>query len=314
MNRALLDQLTLWQEWVDSRLRELEGTVEGVKRSAKEGRSDLEERAEGLGPAIGRFSSLARTLGQVEGQMEALRETRGNLDYFVELREKEAASATDGGDLEFVTRTILDAQEDERHRTSIRIHDGPAQSLANVMMRLEFCERLALKDGHRASSELKDVRRELEEVLREVRHLIFDLRPMTLDDLGLVATLQRFAENERGRLPCDVQFRVRGQYSRFPREAETHLYRIVQEALWNSANHGHPFRVLIWLLLEADHVKLRIEDDGAGFDVATTARGRGMAEVRRRVRALGGTVRWDSAPGEGCRLEVVVPAARLGSD
>jgi len=309
MSRAVLDQLTLWQEWVRSRLQEV--TQEVTRLGAEADRVQLEV-ASGAPDQVARLTRVVRSLGRLEGQLEQLQEAHDNLEYFVQLES--SGSAEGGGDpedLDFVTQTILHAQEDERYRTSMRIHDGPAQSLANVIMRLEFCEKLSQRDGPKASGEIRDVRRELEEVLQEVRRLIFDLRPMTLDDLGLAATLQRFAENERERLPCDVRMVLRGAYERWSRDAETHIYRVVQEALWNAARHGHPFRVSIFMDIGAEVVRLRVEDDGSGFDATAAATGTGTSEIRRRVRALGGTVRWESAPGEGCKVLVELPLQRL---
>jgi two-component system sensor histidine kinase DegS len=308
MSRALLDQLTIWQEWAQSRLREVEAERGVAEAATSDTLQGIARQAPQYAQALDRLEALSRALGRLDGQREVLEETTGNLDFFVEMRETGEGS---GEDLDFVTQTILDAQEEERHRTSIRIHDGPAQSLANVMMRLEFCEKLSLKDAQRASTEIRDVRRELDAVLADVRRLIFELRPMTLDDLGLIATLQRFAENERERLPCDVQVSVKGRYQRFARSAETHIYRIIQEGVGNAAQHAHPFHILIQLAIGADKVILSIGDDGAGFDVATTPLGTGMFEVRRRVRALDGAVSWVSEVGKGCRLTVEVPMKRL---
>lgn len=311
MTRALLDQLTLWQEWVQSRLREVDQAHPRTEAAASETIQGLAQQMPQLAPALEKIDGLSQELGRLRGQREVLDDTSGNLAYFVELRESQAGESAPGEDLDFVTQTILDAQEEERHRTSIRIHDGPAQSLANVIMRLEFCEKLALKDGQRASGEIRDVRRELDEVLADVRRLIFELRPMTLDDLGLIATLQRFAENERERLPCDVQVHVKGRYQRFQRNAETHIYRITQEALWNAARHASPFRVRIRLSIGFEKVLLMVEDDGGGFDVEGTSPGTGMSEIHRRVRALDGTVEWISVIGEGTRLKVDIPMKRL---
>lgn len=219
--------------------------------------------------------------------------------------DADADAETDPGAA--ATEAVLEAQEEERRRTSIRIHDGPAQHLANVMMRLEFCERLSEKDPEKARRELRDVRDELEGVLSEIRRLIFDLRPMTLDDLGLLPTLQRFVENEKLHAPFSLQLIVRGPSHRFPPRVETHLYRILQEGLWNAARHGEPGEVFIRLSIDPDQLRMAVEDDGAGFDPAEAEPGTGMAEIRRRVEALGGEVRWVSAPGEGCTLEVTAP-------
>ena len=310
MSAGLRDQLSLWLEWVQTRLREIEGEVPALEAATRRVSERLQRSAPGADEDVAQLLENAAGLGQREGQSEILRDAEGNLAHFLETAD---ASADARAELDFVTQSILDAQEDERYRTSIRIHDGPAQSLANVIMRLEFCEKLATRDAVKAQAELADVRKELEEVLVEVRSLIFDLRPMTLDDLGLLATLQRFTENERRRLPCDVSFEVKGTYQRFSRSAETHLYRIVQEGLRNAVSHGGPFRVRLSLEITKDELVLRVADDGGGFDAAITAPRTGMAEIRRRARAIDAEVSWTARPGAGCTLELRAPLRRLGS-
>lgn len=310
MSAGLRDQLSLWLEWVQTRLRENDAEVPALEAATSRVVERVSRAAPALADDLAKLLEVAAGLGQREGQSEILRDAEGNLVHFL---ETEVENAEARAELDFVSQSILDAQEDERHRTSIRIHDGPAQSLANVIMRLEFCEKLATRDGIKAKEEIADVRKELDEVLVEVRSLIFDLRPMTLDDLGLLATLQRFTENERRRLPCDVQFEVKGTYQRFSRSAETHLYRIVQEGLRNAIDHGGPFRVRLSLEITSDELVLKVADDGGGFETATTASKTGMAEIRRRARAIDAEVSWTSHPGEGCTLELKAPLRRLGS-
>lgn len=310
MTAGLRDQLALWLEWVQTRLRENEAEVPALEDATRRLLERLGRAAPGVADDLALLLESAAGMGQREGQSEILRDAEGNLEHFLETAD---AGAEARAELDFVTQSILDAQEDERYRTSIRIHDGPAQSLANVIMRLEFCEKLATRDGEKAREEIADVRKELDEVLVEVRSLIFDLRPMTLDDLGLLATLQRFTENERRRLPCDVSFEVKGTYQRFSRSAETHLYRIVQEGLRNAVAHGGPFRVRLALEIGKDELVLKVGDDGGGFDPATTRPRTGMAEVRRRARAIDAEVHWTASPGAGCTLEVRAPLRRLGS-
>lgn len=310
MSAGLRDQLSLWLEWVQTRLRENEAEVPALETATRRVSERLNRAAPGSADDLAALLEAAAGLGQREGQCEILRDAEGNLAHFLETADE---SADARAELDFVTQSILDAQEEERHRTSIRIHDGPAQSLANVIMRLEFCEKLATRDAAKAKAEIAEVRDELDEVLVEVRSLIFDLRPMTLDDLGLLATLQRFTENERRHLPCDVRLEVKGTYQRFSRSAETHLYRIVQEGLRNAVGHGGPFRVRLYLEVSSDELVLRVSDDGGGFDPATTQPRTGMAEIRRRARAIDAEVGWTSQPGAGCTLELKAPLRRLGS-
>lgn len=303
--------LRAWKERLETRLKELPGELRSLEDAGKAATAELVRQAPDLVQGIKEMNKFVFSLARRKAELETSSEVLAGLDAALA-----ALGETGGGAVAEVPVThedVLVAQEEERRRTSIRIHDGPAQVMANVIMRLEYCERLARKDATKAAKELVDVRRELEGVLAEVRRLIFDLRPMTLDDLGLIPTLQQLVEQERKLQPFDLQLLVRGPFERFGKAAETHFYRIVQEGLWNAARHARPTHVQIRLQIEPEAVTLVVEDDGAGLDPSAEAPGTGMGEIRRRVAALGGRVAWEPRMGGGCRLQVEVPRAQLGT-
>ena len=211
-------------------------------------------------------------------------------------------------------KTILMAQEDEKRRVSVVIHDGPAQLLANLIMRVDFCSRLIEKKPEEAAGELISLRKEMQSLLDEVRRLIFELRPMTLDDLGFLPTLQRFVENMKPTLPYSLQLLVRGKDYDLPKLTAIVLYRVIQEGISNITKHSEATRGWIRLKRESDDlVTLLIEDDGCGFETDSlsqmVAMGRlGLHSARKRVELVDGTFSIDSVSKKGTKISVSVPA------
>jgi two-component system sensor histidine kinase DegS len=209
---------------------------------------------------------------------------------------------------------IIKAQEEERRRVAREIHDGPAQSLANLVFRLEVCEKLL------AAERLPELRGELAELkglikgsLQEVRKIIFDLRPMALDDLGLVPALRRYLEGLEEREGLVVNLAVFGQEVRLASAVEVGLFRIIQEALHNVSKHARAASARVTLTYGQEQLLLSVRDDGRGFDLREVERGGragghfGLISMRERAELLGGRFEVKSAPGQGTRITLAVP-------
>lgn len=208
---------------------------------------------------------------------------------------------------------FIKAQEEERRRVARDIHDGPAQVMANAIMRLEIVEKLIIEDPPRASQELKELRKTITEGLREIRRIIFDLRPMILDDLGLAPALRRYVNDFSARHGLAVEMNVLGKETRVDPVIELALFRIVQEALHNVRKHALASKAVVTLGYGASVIGASVEDDGKGFDMAAVSRGLAKAEkfgisgMRERAKLLGGSVDIDTAPGRGTRVTVRIP-------
>jgi two-component system sensor histidine kinase DegS len=212
------------------------------------------------------------------------------------------------------TMSIIHAQEDERKRLSRQMHDGPAQALTNLILQAEICERYMASDPARGKAELTNLRTMVNGTFRGVREFIFDLRPMILDDLGLIPTLRKYIQGyqEKNKLPTSLT--VTGKERRLPQEIEVALFRAIQESLTNAAEHAKATQVQVHVDLRDDvAVHALIEDNGIGFDVsavlqaARERRTMGIAGILDRVEALGGSAVFESAPGRGSRVKVDVP-------
>ncbi|MGE5577405.1 MAG: sensor histidine kinase [Syntrophothermus sp.] len=208
---------------------------------------------------------------------------------------------------------IIMAQEEERKRVSREIHDGPAQAMANVVLHAEICEKLYDSGRPGLKEELTLLKNLVKESLSELRQIIFDLRPMTLDDLGLVPTLHRYLEKYQQAGDFAVVLNIKGREARLGASAEVALFRLVQEALQNVKKHARASQVKITLEYSSAQVVVVIEDNGVGFDVAKIRReaaGKesfGLLSMRERVELLNGSFQIKAAPSSGTRIVASIP-------
>jgi two-component system sensor histidine kinase DegS len=210
---------------------------------------------------------------------------------------------------------VIQAQEDVRQRVAQRLHDGPAQSLANVVLTAEICEKLIQSDLRRAQGELGNLKGLVNSTLQDTRKFIFELRPMTLDDLGLVPTLRRYIADVGARYQVQVTLVAPQGDQRLPHQMEVPIFRVAQEALVNAVQHGRATQARVTVALQPDTAVLVIEDNGTGFDVeqalakAAARQTLGIASMQERAEMLGGWLRVESARGHGSRVELSVPVA-----
>jgi two-component system sensor histidine kinase DegS len=210
---------------------------------------------------------------------------------------------------------IIQAQEKERLRISLQMHDGPAQSMSNLVLRAEICQRLIDRDLDMARNELGALKSAINGVLQETRRFIFDLRPMTLDDLGLVPTLRRYIQQFSDKNGVKIELMTQSAESRLPTHYEVAIFRFIQEALNNVARHANASSARVMLDFAPDSIHVSVDDDGSGFpvkDVMNNESGRrnmGISTMRQQVETLlGGEFGIESSTGRGTRVAAVIPA------
>ncbi|MBR2568200.1 MAG: sensor histidine kinase [Paenibacillus sp.] len=231
------------------------------------------------------------------------------------------------GDLSQVTRIIesaknrqmiglkiILAQEEERKRIAREIHDGPAQSLANVVLRTEIIERMMAKQEYgMVQHEVVDLKSQVRTGLEEIRKTIFNLRPMALDDLGLIPTLRKFVQDFEDKFKIRSSLEIKGMERRLRSAMETAVFRLVQEAFTNSAKHANPTYVACRLTYDQDEIRLVIEDNGTGFNVnslelkAKEQSHFGLLGMRERVDLLEGQMEIHSNENEGTQIVILIP-------
>lgn len=208
-------------------------------------------------------------------------------------------------DLKSFNFRIIKAQEKERKKIANEVHDGPAQSMASVVMQLDILAKTIEKAPEKAMAEVEHMKSMIRNSLAEVRRFIFDLRPMSLDDLGLISTLNRYVENTKSRVAFDLNFDLRGREIPLSKETEISVYRIVQEAVNNARKHSAASLVRIKIDFNPGELKVSIRDNGKGFDVDqikssySTRESLGLISMMERAELLGGLLEVQSAAGKG---------------
>jgi two-component system sensor histidine kinase DegS len=193
------------------------------------------------------------------------------------------------------------------------MHDGPAQSLSNLVLQAEVCERLLDKDPSQIRTELKNLKNAVNTTFQKTRSFIFDLRPMMLDDLGLVPTLKRYVEELEIKSGLQTSLNVIGSEARFESHTEVIVFRAVQVLLDNVIKHAQASHAQVTLDILDDGISVTVEDDGSGFNVdealqrAEVQKVSGLTNVMDQVKMLGGTVDIDSEVGRGTVVGFSIP-------
>lgn len=208
--------------------------------------------------------------------------------------------------------SIMRAQEEERKRLAREIHDIPAQSMANIVMRAEYCLKLLDLDPAKVREELITLQNLVRSSLNDVRKIIFDLRPMALDDLGLVPATKRYLTEYKEQNAPQVEFFVFGLQRRLDSSVEVALFRIIQEAVTNIKRHARAKSAAVKMEFLSSRIHIQISDDGRGFEpgrvMADKERdGYGLVGIRERVQLLKGEFNITSAPGQGTTIYISIP-------
>ena len=211
--------------------------------------------------------------------------------------------------LHALSQRLMKAQEDERLHLSRELHDESGQLLAALTVQLGLLERDMnhSQTTHERVAELKQTANAIQENLHR---LAVNLRPASLDHLGLITTLQQFIQEFSRQYSIKVDFETVGmQEKRLPIEVETALFRIVQESLTNVVLHAKAARVDVLLSMTGKRVSAIIEDNGVGFIPASAMieEQLGLFGMRERVEMLGGTFTIESSPGKGATVKAEVP-------
>lgn len=297
-----------------NKLRTMEANIDTVPRQ------DIKEIYNAAQEAQMRLFMMRGQVEQLQSRQENLKRYSESLRKILDVSETIISSGetTDkpqtGNQIEGSGIVkIINAQENERQHLANQLHDGPAQSLTNLILQAEICERLFDSDPLRARSELTELKQAVTDTFQKVREFIFDLRPMMLDDLGLNPTLKKSIEDfeQKSGLACNLT--ISGRDFRLPPHTEVTIFRVIQHLLKNVRGHAQATHVQVSMNVDENKVKVTVEDDGSGFDVAealASAEQRktiGLSTMQEQVDMLGGEFDIDSALGRGTRVEFSIP-------
>ncbi|HET9906117.1 MAG TPA: ATP-binding protein [Anaerolineales bacterium] len=253
----------------------------------------------------------------MRGQLEKLQSEKTHLERFKSTLEQARGSLTSSSTSTSGSKSplasvemLVNAQETERQRLSRQMHDGPAQALSNFILQTEIAMRLLDVDAGQARDELNNLKTSAMGTFQKVRNFIFELRPMMLDDLGLVPTVRRYADAFKEQTGLDISVMITGNERRLEPYLEVMIFRAIQELLGNASRHSQASLVKIMLDLGEERVRVSVDDNGKGFDPEIVQQGNslGLKLIRERAEMLGGNFEVDSTLGTGARILFAVPA------
>lgn len=324
-NKLEVDRLQQRSVNVSSQLKRIEDNFDTVPRQ------DIKVAFEDAIEVRTRLISMRSQLEKLQDTQDRLNEFKATLtdikDQLSGVALDRLAAGSSGGAAvqntlslggEQIVR-IIEAQESERQRLANALHDGPAQSLTNFILQAEICQRLFDRDPARANTELNNLKGAASISFQKIREFIFDLRPMMLDDLGLVATVKRHTENLNEKGEVKVEFRLTGAERRLPKHVEVIMFRGLQQLIVNAREHLRAKTITVTLDIGDNKVRGRVEDNGKGFDPQVALdREQGdsplqnLIDLEERVELVGGELDVYSAEGEGSKIEIILPIVERG--
>ncbi|EPD52210.1 sensor histidine kinase [Paenisporosarcina sp. FSL H8-0542] len=266
-------------------------------RQLRERRDDLERRLNELNDAILHADQLVTQANVVTNYLTSDLKNVGQALETAKLKQD-------------FSLKIIEAQEEERKRLSREIHDGPAQMMANVLVRSDLIERTYREKGvDQALVEISSLKLMVRNALSEVRRIIYDLRPMALDDLGLVPTLKKYLMTiEEYNMGCKIHFHSNGEQRRLLPNYEVALFRLIQESVTNATKHGKCQTIWVEVVWNKNKVAVTVKDNGIGFDQRLVRDSSfGLLGMQERVDLLKGEMVVKSSPGKGTTMMFRIP-------
>ena len=301
-----VDKLAQRNATITMHLQQVQGQFESLPREdirvAYDAALDAQQR---LVVMRSQVEKLISDKSHLERQLEIINQVQSLLDSGLDGSGNGRSSMANA-------EMMIQAQETERQRLSRQMHDGPAQALSNFILQTEIAMRLFDMDQDKAKEELGNLKSSASSTFQQVRDFIFDLRPMMLDDLGLVPTVKRYMNAFKEKSSMEVTVNVVGKERRLESYVEVMIFRAIQELLNNTSVHSQATQVKVQLDLQESDVKVVVEDNGKGFETGTIEdleSGIGLKLIRERVSMLNGMFEVDSKIGQGTRVSFVIPTA-----
>jgi len=308
---AEVDKLVQRNSQITTKVHQMEANIDTYPRQ------DIKEIYSAAKEASTRLFMMRGQLEQLQSKQQNLEKYADHLQKFLEVSERNAYTEPSAeGSAPAGERTIvriIEAQENERLHLARQMHDGPAQSLTNLILQAEICERLFEADPARVHIELGNLKNAVKATFQQTREFIFDLRPMMLDDLGLIPTLKRYVRGFEEKSGLSTNLTIVGKERRLPPYTEVTIFRVVQGLLKNISQHASATYVQVSINLEGEVIGVSVEDDGSGFDVdeaLASARQRkalGIAAMQEQVEMLGGQINFESGIGRGTKVRLEIP-------
>ena len=323
-SRGEVDKLAQRNANITNQLRQLQQHFDTVPRGdikqTYDAALDAQQRLFTMRGQLEKLQSDQNSLDRYAKSLQGVLETLGEVAPGTGFPSSSGGAGVKGGaEAEPIVVRIIDAQEAERQRMSKAMHDGPAQSLTNFILQAEIVQRIFDSNPEQARVELQNLKTTATGTFQRVRDFITELRPMMLDDLGLVPTVRRYVKGFEEKSGVQTMLTVTGEERRFEPHREVMAFRAIQELLSNVRDHAQCSQIRITLDVDESRVRATVEDNGKGFDVtaALVAQGDnkhiGLRTLKEKAELLGGQLLLDSTPGQGTRATVELPVGSVNA-
>ncbi len=245
---------------------------------------------------------LSVKLSELDGVIKAAREDK---------KQKEIAGESDN---QYVRKNILEIQEIERKRIARDMHDTIVQNLANLIHKIEICDKVGEVDPIRCKLELREMTNSIRKIIQEMREIIYDLRPLPFDDVTLEEIIERELVKIKNYGIVNVSYEVEGKSQNLSKIISLTIFRVVQEVCNNILKHAQAKNIRVKVKFLEEILEIYIEDDGKGFDIDAVANfdrkdnsGFGISMMRERIYLLAGKLEINSTIKEGTKILIRVP-------
>lgn len=209
---------------------------------------------------------------------------------------------------------LLETQENERQRIARELHDATVQNLISLIHKTELCLKLMDVDSIRCKLEITSMNKLLRDIIDDSRNMIYDLRPMSFDDIGFDITIERFLDKIKMVSGMNIAFNIEGKPYPIKSVVGITLLRVIQEACNNAIKHSQATHIQVKLIYQPSHFIVEITDNGIGFEISKEENvsrednsGFGLSMMRERIFLLSGELQIESAPGQGCCIKATIP-------
>jgi len=306
---------------IATELRTIQDNIETVPRQ------DIRTKYDEAIDARFRLTTMRGQLEKFQSNRETLETEQKLLAQLLSMIQGGGIQINSGGDEPVTTRTqpasinivrIVQAQEEEKNRLARLMHDGPAQSLTNFILQTEICQRLFDRDPARAAEELGNLKSTASVTFQKVRDFIFDLRPMMLDDLGVVPTVRRYVDSFKDKNDIEAKLDFMGEERRLESHREVMIFRGIQELMGHARDYGSASEIFIRLDISNEQVKVDVEDNGRGFDAQAAftgddthvePRAQSIITLREKFELVGGSLSVTSGETDGTRVHMELPTS-----
>ncbi len=315
--KMLVDREQQRNSDIATQLRAVQDNLDTVPRQ------DIKARYDEALDARFRLATMRGQLEKFESYRDYLEDEQAFLSQFrAKIEGIEALPIENEGDVGtrgvFNIVRIVQAQEDERQRLARQMHDGPAQSLTNFILQAEICQRLFDRNPDRAAEELGNLKTAASVTFQKVRDFIFDLRPMMLDDLGVVPTVRRYVESFKEKNDIETKLEISGEERRLETHREVMIFRGIQDLMSYARDYAQPTNLLVKLNMAGERIRAVVEDDGRSFDAeaiyaqeeihSEDPRVQGLITLKEKFELVSGAMSVSSDDTNGTIIQLEIPA------